>query len=141
MPYTFARVNAVLRLKRGDYSLQGKRARLRLLEKGNKEKLVYLDHEAEQYFDAYLEVANIKRGWRVGVPDAEQKSRSDRRKDQQARHPPHSERALRGRRAAGEHLQSYVPGHGHQGICAKRRPARSRSGHGEPFGPTHNEAL
>jgi hypothetical protein len=38
---------AVLKLKRGDYSLQGKRARLRLLEKGNKEKLVWLHQEAE----------------------------------------------------------------------------------------------
>ena len=34
MAYTFARVSAVLKLKRGDYSLQGKRSRLRLLEKG-----------------------------------------------------------------------------------------------------------
>src|SRR5271170_2061008 len=59
MGYTFARVSAVLKLKRGDYSLQGKRARLRLQEKGGKEKLVWLHHEAEHYLDAYLEVANI----------------------------------------------------------------------------------
>jgi len=59
MGYTFARVSAVLKLKRGDYSLQGKRARLRLLEKGNKEKLVWLHHEAEQYLDTYLEAAQI----------------------------------------------------------------------------------
>jgi site-specific recombinase XerD len=59
MAYTFARVTAVLKLKRGDYGLQGKRARLRLLEKGTKEKLVWLHHEAEQYLDAYLEAASI----------------------------------------------------------------------------------
>jgi integrase/recombinase XerD len=59
MAYTFARVSAVLKLKRGDYSLQGKRARLRLLEKGNKEKLVWLHHEAEQYLDTYLEAAAV----------------------------------------------------------------------------------
>lgn len=59
MAYTFARVSAVLKLKRGDYSLQGKRARLRLLEKGNKEKLVWLHHEAEEYLDAYLACAAI----------------------------------------------------------------------------------
>lgn len=59
MAYTFARVSAVLKLKRGDYSLQGKRARLRLLEKGNKEKLVWLHHEAEEYLDAYLAVAAV----------------------------------------------------------------------------------
>jgi len=39
MAYTFARVSAVVRLKREDYRIEGKRARLRLLEKGNKEKL------------------------------------------------------------------------------------------------------
>jgi integrase/recombinase XerD len=59
MAYTFARVSAVLKLKRGGYSLQGKRARLRLLEKGNKEKLVWLHHEAEEFLDAYLDAANI----------------------------------------------------------------------------------
>jgi integrase/recombinase XerD len=65
MAYTFARVSAVVKLKRGDYSLQGKRARLRLLEKGGKEKLVWLHHEAEQYLDAYLEAAHISE---AGVP-------------------------------------------------------------------------
>src|SRR3984957_6750097 len=59
MAYTFARVSAVLKLKGADCSLQGKRARLRLLEKGNKEKLVWLHHEAEQFLDAYLEAAAI----------------------------------------------------------------------------------
>jgi integrase/recombinase XerD len=59
MAYTFARVSAVLKLKRSDYSLQGKRARLRLLEKGNKEKLVWPHHEAEQFLDTYLDTAKI----------------------------------------------------------------------------------
>lgn len=52
-------MGAVLKLKRGDYSLQDKRVRLRLLEKGNREKLVWLHNEAEQYLDAYLEASNI----------------------------------------------------------------------------------
>jgi integrase/recombinase XerD len=60
MAYTFARVSAVLKLKRGNYSLQGKRARLRLFEKGNKEKLVWLHHEAEQYLDAHLDAAAVR---------------------------------------------------------------------------------
>jgi putative transposase len=42
MGYTFARVSAVVGLARGDYRLEGKRARLRLLEKGSKEQLVWL---------------------------------------------------------------------------------------------------
>lgn len=54
MAYTFARVSAVVGLKRGDYRLEGKRARLRLMEKGNKEKLVWLHREAQEYLDAYI---------------------------------------------------------------------------------------
>jgi integrase/recombinase XerD len=41
MGYTFARVSAVVGLTRADYRLEGKRTRLRLLEKGNKEQLVW----------------------------------------------------------------------------------------------------
>jgi hypothetical protein len=40
----------------------GKRARLRLLEKGNKEQLVWLHHEAEAYLDAYIAAAGIRGG-------------------------------------------------------------------------------
>jgi integrase/recombinase XerD len=60
MAYTFARVSAVARLRRGDYRLEGKRARLRLQEKGGKERLVWLHHEAEQYLDEYLAAAQIE---------------------------------------------------------------------------------
>ncbi len=59
MAYTFARVSAVVGLGRNDYRLEGKRARLRLMEKGNKEKLVWLHREAEEYLDAYLAAAGI----------------------------------------------------------------------------------
>ncbi len=57
MGYTFARVSAVAGLRREDYSLAGKRPRLRLHEKGGKEKIVWLHHQAEEYLDAYLEAA------------------------------------------------------------------------------------
>jgi integrase/recombinase XerD len=59
MAYTFARVSAVVGAKRGDYRLEGKRARLRLLEKGNKEKLVWLHREAEEFLYAYIAAACI----------------------------------------------------------------------------------
>jgi len=62
MGYTFARVSAVVGLTRADYRLEGKRARLRLLEKGNKEQLVWLHHEAEAYLDAYIAAAGIEDG-------------------------------------------------------------------------------
>jgi site-specific recombinase XerD len=59
MAYTFARVSAVIGLERGDYRMEGKRARLRLLEKGGKEKLVWLHREAAEFLDAYLAEAGI----------------------------------------------------------------------------------
>jgi integrase/recombinase XerD len=59
MGYTFARVSAVVGLTLADYRLEGKRGRLRLMEKGSKEKLVWLHREAEEFLDAYLAEAGI----------------------------------------------------------------------------------
>jgi site-specific recombinase XerD len=59
MAYTFARVSTVVGLGRNDYRMEGKRARLRLLEKGAKEKLVWLHREAEEYLDAHITAAGI----------------------------------------------------------------------------------
>jgi site-specific recombinase XerD len=59
MAYTFARVSAVVFLRREDYRVVGKRPQLRLQEKGGKEKLVWLHHEAEDFLDAYLEKSGI----------------------------------------------------------------------------------
>ena len=60
MAYTFARVSAVVGLSLADYRLEGKRARLRLMEKGNKEKLVWLHREAEEFLDVWLAAARIE---------------------------------------------------------------------------------
>jgi integrase/recombinase XerD len=62
MGYTFARVSAVVGVKRSDYRLEGKRARLRLMEKGGKEKLVWLHREAEEFLDAYINDADFRGG-------------------------------------------------------------------------------
>lgn len=59
MAYTFARVSAVVGLNLGDYRQEGKRARLRLMEKGGKEKLVWLHREAEEFLDAYIKEAGL----------------------------------------------------------------------------------
>ncbi len=60
MAYTFGRVSAIVGLRLGDCRLEGKRARLRLMEKGNKEKLVWLHREAEEHLAAYLSAAHIE---------------------------------------------------------------------------------
>jgi site-specific recombinase XerD len=64
MVYTFARVNAVLRMKVSDYFVQGRRGWVRLHEKGGKEHEVPCHHNLEQYLDEYIAAAGI-----AGDPD------------------------------------------------------------------------
>jgi site-specific recombinase XerC len=54
MVYSFARVSAVVGMRRQDYFPQGKRWWLRLDEKGGKRHAVPAHHLAEAYLDAYL---------------------------------------------------------------------------------------
>ena len=141
MAYTFARVSAVVKLKRGDYSLQGKRARLRLLEKGGKEKLVWLHHEAEQYFDAYLEAVHISD---VGAPMFQTLNKNHRltgRGDFTARYAARGQGALCRRGTPGEHLQPHLPGHWDHGIPAEWWLPGGGPRHGKPLRSAHNQAL
>ncbi len=59
MVYTFARINAVLQLKVGEYFVQGRRGWLRLHEKGGKEHEVPCRHNLEKLLDAYIAAAGI----------------------------------------------------------------------------------
>jgi integrase/recombinase XerD len=59
MVYSFARINAVLSMKVGDYYQVGKRWWIRLHEKGGKDHEVPVHHKAEEYLDAYLATAGI----------------------------------------------------------------------------------
>jgi integrase/recombinase XerD len=60
MVYSFARVGAVTKMKVKDYYSQGRRAWLRLHEKGGKRHEVPAHHKAEEYLDAYIEAAGIE---------------------------------------------------------------------------------
>ncbi|MEQ8849902.1 tyrosine-type recombinase/integrase [Botrimarina sp.] len=59
MVYSFARVSAVLGMRVNDYYRLGKRSYFRLHEKGGKFHEVPAHHNAEEYLDAYLEVAGL----------------------------------------------------------------------------------
>ena len=59
MVYSFARVSAVTTMKVKDYYSQGRRAWLRLHEKGGKRHEVPAHHKAEEYLDAYISAAGI----------------------------------------------------------------------------------
>ena len=62
MVYTFARVNAVIRMKVNDYFTQGRRGWVRLHEKGGKEHDVPCHHTLDVYLDEYIAAANIAEG-------------------------------------------------------------------------------
>ena len=59
MTYSFARVGAVLKMRVGDYFIQGRRGHVRLHEKGGKEHEVPCHHKLEQFLDEYLASAGI----------------------------------------------------------------------------------
>ena len=58
--YSFARIEAALTMKVGDYYPQGKRWWVRLHEKGGKVHDLPAHHKLEEYLDAYVEAAGIK---------------------------------------------------------------------------------
>ncbi len=60
MLYSFARISAVVGMTVKDYYPQGKRAWLRLHEKGGKFHEVPCHHKSEEYLDAYLDAAGIR---------------------------------------------------------------------------------
>ena len=62
MLYSFARVSAVLGMRRQDYFQQGARGWLRLHEKGGKRHDVPAHHRAAEALDAYLEAAGLEDG-------------------------------------------------------------------------------
>jgi integrase/recombinase XerD len=59
MVYTFARINAVLKMQVRDYFVQGRRGWVRLHEKGGKEHEVPCHHNLEKYLDEYIAAAGI----------------------------------------------------------------------------------
>lgn len=59
MIYSFARIGAVVAMNVGDYRQQGKLCWFRLHEKGGKYLELPAHHKAQEYLDAYIELAEI----------------------------------------------------------------------------------
>ena len=128
MLYSFARVSAVLGMRRQDYFGQGSRGWLRLHEKGGKRHDVPAHHRAAAALDAYVEAG------RLDEPKAalfQSMDPSGRRLTGRA-----LERrvvlAMIKRRAAGRRapvldVLPHVPGDGDHGVPVERRDARARA--------------
>src|ERR1700733_626576 len=54
MVYTFARINVVLKMKVGDYFVQGRHGWVRLHEKGRKDHGLPVRHNLEPYLEDYI---------------------------------------------------------------------------------------
>jgi site-specific recombinase XerC len=61
MIFSFARIGAVTKMRVSDYYQNGKRYWLRLHEKGGKFHEVPVHHTSEEYIDAYLDAAGIRK--------------------------------------------------------------------------------
>jgi integrase/recombinase XerD len=59
MAYSFARIGAVIKMKAGDYFVQGRRRWIRLHEKGGKEHDVPCHHNLDHFLDEYIAAAGI----------------------------------------------------------------------------------
>ena len=125
MLYSFARVSAVIAMRRQDYFRQESRGWLRLHEKGGKRHDVPAHHRAAEALDDYLELAGARRseggalperrpgGSEADGPGAVAASRSG---DDQA--------ARRGRGSAALDLLPHVSGDGDHGVSVERGDAR-----------------
>ena len=128
MLYSFARVSAVLGMRRQDYFRQGSRGWLRLHEKGGKRHDVPAHHHrAAAALDEYVAAAELEepkvalfleRGPGGAPADGSGTAAAGRPGDDQA--------ARRGRRGAGLDMLPHVPRDGH-GVPVERGDARARA--------------
>ena len=139
MAYTFGRVSAIVGLRLGDYRLDGKRTCLRLMEKGNKEKLVWLHREAEEHLAAYCRRRSYRRSFRSHFPDTGQGTPPVWSCHEQAGHAASREAAMPRFGSLGRFLQPYIPRYRDYRIPPQRRGARSGAGYGKPFRPSHHK--
>ena len=121
MLYSFARVSAVIGMRRQDYFRQESRGWLRLHEKGGKRHDVPAHHRAAEALGDYLELAG---------PGAVAASR-----------PGHDQAAGGGRGSAALDLLPHVSGDGDHGVSVERGDARTRAADRRARLPEDDEAL
>ena len=128
MLYSFARVSAVLGMRRQGYFGQGSRGWLRLHEKGGKRHDVPAHHRAAAALDAYVEAGGLQE------PKAalfQSMNPAGRRPDgpgaRAAAGPGDDQAAPRGRGAAALDVLPHVPGGGDHGVPVERGDAGARA--------------
>ena len=128
MLYSFARVSAVLGMRRQDYFQQGSRGWLRLHEKGGKRHDVPAHHRAAEALDAYLEAAGLEDGREALFQSVDRvgRSRLTWAVVDAASGAGHDQAAGGDRRAVALDVLPHVPGDGDHGVSVERRDAGAR---------------
>ena len=127
MVYSFARVSAVVGMRRQDYFLQGTRGWLRLHEKGGKRHDVPAHHRAEAAVDAYLVAGGIEDAKALLFQSVDRSRRLSGRIADAARRSGHDQAPCVGRGSAGVDVLPHVPCDGHHGVSVERGDARAHA--------------
>ena len=128
MLYSFARVSAVLRMRRQDYFRQESRGWLRLHEKGGKCHDVPAHHRAAEALDDLHRGGRARRGEGAALPERRPGgSEADGPGAVAASRPGQDQAAGGGRGFAALDLLPHVPGDGDHGVSVERRDARARA--------------
>ena len=130
MLYSFARVSAVIGMRRQDYFRQERQGWLRLHEKGGTRHDVPAHHRAAEALDDYLEAGRARRGDLADGPGALAASRPG---DDQAAGGSGGSPAL--------DLLPHVPGDGDHSVSVERGDARTRAADRRARLPEDDEAL
>ena len=128
MLYSFARVSAVVAMRRADYFRQESRGWLRLHEKGGKRHDVPAHHRAAAALDDYLVAAQLEGGEGGALPERRPGGAEADGAAAVAASRPGDDQAARGDRGtAGVDLLPHVPGDGDHGVLIERGNARARA--------------
>src|SRR5713101_1907608 len=128
MVYSFARVSAAATLRVEDYFENGKRAWLRLHEKGGKRHEVPCHHNLATYLDAWIKVAGIAAEKKGPLFRAIRKgNRLTEESDGAGGRFSHDQTESEGSRPALLHLRPHISRDRHHDLHAKRWHARARA--------------
>ena len=128
MLYSFARVNAVVAMRRANYFRQESRGWLRLHEKGGKRHDVPAHHRAAEAIDDYVEAAISRRGKGAAFPNRRPAgAEANGEGAVAASRPGHDQAAGGGSGSAGVTCCHTFGGDGDHGVLVERRDARARA--------------
>ena len=142
MLYSFARVSAVIAMRKEDYFRQERHGWLRLHEKGGTRHDLPAHHRAAEALDDYLKAAGIDEATAALFQSVDPAgAAADGPGALAAARPGHDQAAGGGRGSPALDLLPHVPGDGDHGVSVERGDARTRAADRRARLPEDDEAL